>query len=276
MIRFVVAVAPEADALVRRYRMEPREGAFRWFRSDEAALVISGIGKLAAAAATSYLHSKTGEEPFALWVNFGTAGHRDRPRGEILLAHTVTDLASGERFHCARIDGPDLPAVEVRTVDRPEIQLDSEAAYDMEAYGFVATAIRFSTSELVQSIKVVSDNRETTTAAWRAAAVSELVEKGIDAVARAVERFREIAAHLEPLRREERESRALVAIYRSRAHFTTSEARRLRRLLRRWAALDPDASREPENGERESASAILERLERRLHALAPSVLERPG
>jgi hypothetical protein len=271
MIRFVVALAPEADALVRRYRMEPCEGAFRWFRSDEAALVISGIGKLAAAAATSYLHAKTDEEPFGVWLNFGTAGHRDRPRGNTLLAHTVTDAASGERFHPTRLDGPDLEAGEVRTVDRPELDFDSDAAYDMEAYGFVAAAIRFSTSELVQSIKIVSDNRETTTAAWTTwtgAAVRDLIESRVDVVARAADRFHEIANDLEPLRREQVESRALVSTYRRRAHFTTSEARRLQRLLRRWAALEPGAQRGPENAEGASASEMLDRLERRLHALA--------
>jgi hypothetical protein len=250
--------------------MVPYEGAFRWFRSDEAALVISGIGKLAAAAATSYLHGRTGEEPFGVWLNFGTAGHRDRPRGDILLAHTVTDAASGERFHPTRLDGPDLEAVEVRTVDRPEIDFDSDAAYDMEAYGFVAIALRFSTSELVQSIKIVSDNRETTTTAWTAAAVRELVESRVDVVARAADRFREIANDLEPLRREQADSLALVEAYGRRAHFTTSEARRLRRLLQRWAALDPDADRGPESAEAGRASEMLDRLERRLHALAPS------
>ena len=268
MIRFVVALAPEADALVRRYRMEPCEGAFRWFRSDEAALVISGIGKLSAAAATSYLHAKTGEEPFGVWLNFGTAGHRERPRGDTLLAHTVTDAASRDRFHPTRLDGPDLEAVEVRTVDRPEIDFDSDAAYDMEAYGFVAIALRFSTSELVQSIKIVSDNRETTTAAWTTAAVRDLIESRVDVVARAADRFREIANDLEPLRREQVESRALVSTYRRRAHFTTSETRRLRRLLRRWAALDPLADRGPESGEARSASEVLDQLERRLQVLA--------
>ena len=272
MIRYVVALAPEADALVRRYRMQPCEGAFRWFRSDEAALVIAGIGKLAAAAATSYLHTKTEEEPFGVWLNFGTAGHRERPRGDILLAHTVTDAASGERFHPTRLDGPDLAALEVRSVDRPEIDFDSDAAYDMEAYGFVAAALRFSTMELVQSIKVVSDNRETTTAAWTAAEVRDLVESRIDVVARAADRFREIADDLEPLRREQEDSRALVETYRRRARFTTSEARRLRRLLRRWAALDPDADRGPGSGEAGRAEEVLDRLERRLHVLG---MERP-
>jgi len=273
MIRFVVAIAPEADALVRRYRMEPQEGAFRWYRSDEAALVISGIGKILAAAATSYLHARTGEEPFGVWLNFGTAGHRDRPRGDILLAHTVTDAASGERFHPTRLDGPELEPIEVRTVDRPEIDFDSDAAYDMEAYGFVSVALRFSTSELVQSIKVVSDNRETTTAVSTAAAVRDLVESCASVVAQAADRFREIADDLAPLRREQADSLALVQAYGERVHFTISEARRLRRLFRRWAALEPEAQLRPENTEGATASEILDHLERRLHALARE--ERP-
>jgi adenosylhomocysteine nucleosidase len=275
MIRFVVALDFEADALVRRYRMEPCEGAFSWFRSEEAALVISGVGKIAAAAATSYLHARTGEEPLGVWLNFGTAGHRDRPPGDVLLAHTVTDAASGARFHPTRLDGPDLEAVEVRTVGRAETEFDSEAVYDMEAYAFMGIGLRFSTSELVQSIKIVSDNRETTIAAWTPAAVRALVEDRVDVVARAADRFLEIANDLEPVRREERESRALVESYRSRAHFTTSEARRLRRLLQRWAALEPEAPRGWENAGGTSATEVLDRLERRLQELGASIRELP-
>jgi adenosylhomocysteine nucleosidase len=266
MIHFVVALAPEADALIRRYRMEPCEGAFSWFRSDEAALAISGVGKIAAAAAASYLHAKTGEDPLGVWLNFGTAGHRDRPPGDVLLAHTVTDDATGKRFYPPRLDGPELEAAEVRTVDRPETEYASSAAYDMEAYGFVAAALHFSTSELVQSIKIVSDNRETTTAAWTSAAVRELIESRIDIVATSAERFRELARDLDPLRRDETETRALVAAYCGRAHFTASEKRTLRRLLRRWAALAPQASRESARGR--TASEILDGLERHLRALA--------
>jgi hypothetical protein len=268
MIRFVVAVAPEAEPLVRRYRMEPQEGAFRWFRSEDSALVISGIGKIAAAAAASYLHARTGERPFGVWLNVGTAGHRDRPPGTALLAHTVTDAASGERIHPTRLDGLLLEGVEVRTVPRPEIRFDSDAAYDMEAYGFVATALRFSTSELVQSIKVVSDNRETTTAGWTAPAVREVMEGRLEDIARAADHLQRLANDLEPLRRDREESMLLVEAYRRRAHFTASEGRRLQRLLRRWAALEPKAARSPESAGGASAAEILERLSRRLDALA--------
>jgi hypothetical protein len=140
----------------------------------------------------------------------------------------------------------------------------------MEAYGFVAAALRFSTSELVQSIKIVSDNRESTLSAWTSASVRDLVESRIDRVAGAAERFREIGKDLDPLRREEAESRALLSAYRGRVHFTASESRRLRRLLQRWAALAPEADRESAPGR--TASEILDGLERRLDTLA---LERP-
>jgi hypothetical protein len=268
MIRFVVAVAPEAEPLVRRYRMEPQEGSFRWFRSEDSALVISGIGKLAAAAATSYLHARTGERPFEVWLNVGTAGHRDRRRGDALLAHTVTDAASGERFHPTRLHGPLLDAIEVRTVDRPETTFDSDAAYEMEAYGFHAAALRFSTSELVQSIKIVSDNRETTTAGWTAPEVRGLMESRVDEIAAAAGHFQRLADDLEPVRRDREESGVLVEAYRRRVHFTASEARRLHRLLRRWAALEPGAARGPESASGASASEVMDRLERRLLALS--------
>jgi nucleoside phosphorylase len=263
----VVAVLPEAEPLVRRYRMEPQQGAFRWYRSPgaEEALVVSGIGNLAAASAASFLHAKTGEYPAAVWLNVGSAGHRDRPPGDLVVAHTVTDAASGDRFYPTRLDGPDLHPVEVRTVVRAERAFDSDAVYDMEAYGFLAAARRFSTSELVQSIKIVSDNAGSTIAAWSWTRVRSLVESRAEEVARAAERYREIARELEPLCREEAATRELVEAYRSRTRFTTSEARRLKSLLLRLRVLDPEASRD---GQGITAPEILEKLELRIRSLA--------
>jgi hypothetical protein len=229
-----------------------------------------------------------------VWLNFGSAGHRDRPAGDVVVAHTVTDVASGERFYPTRLDGPDLDPVEVRTVVRPERVFESDAVYDMEAYGFMAAALRFSTSELVQSIKIVSDNAASTVAAWTCTRVRNLVESRAEEVARAAERYREIARELEPLCREEASAKELVEAYRARTRFTTSEARRLKSLLLRLRVLDPEAPREaaralsPSAGRAErvpkrdalgvgpqrtdrrplTASEILENLELRIRSLA--------
>ena len=140
----------------------------------------------------------------------------------------------------------------------------------MEAYGFVAAAIRFSSSELVQSIKIVSDNRETTTAAWGASSVRNLIEPRLDLVARAADRFREIADDLAPTAPRARGIARARRSLPAPISFHRLGSRRLRRILQRWAALEPRARRGPENVEGACASEVLDRLERRLAASAPS------
>jgi hypothetical protein len=270
MIRFVVALACEAEPFLHRFRMERAEGAFPWFRSPEAALVISGVGKPRAAAATAYLHARTGEEPLGLWVNVGIAGHRDRSPGDVISGHTLVDVASGARFHPTRLDGR-TEAAEIRTVDRPETKFDSDAAYEMEATGFYPVALGFSTSELVQCIKIVSDNRDTSAAALTAETIRDLVEGRADAVMEQVSRLRDWARELEPLRRE-RELASEVNRYRERWRFTTSESRRLKRLLGRWHTLSDGAELANDLSSARSADDAMQILEREVARLST---ERP-
>jgi hypothetical protein len=262
-LRFVVALACEAAALVRRYRMDRIEGSMPWFRSERAALVLSGVGKSAAAAATAYLHARTGEVPHAVWINVGVAGHRSRPIGDIALAHTVVDDASGRRWYPTRLGGPIQDAAEIRTVDAPRTELGTDALYDMEASGFYPVALRFSTSELVQSVKIVSDHGVFPVSA---ALVRELVESRVDRLAETADHLEGLASALGPLRRDER---ALAETYHSRWRFTTTEERRLRRLLARWGTLEPAAERAPSVFDgAPSAAEVLRRLDERLRALS--------
>ena len=77
MIRFVTALTAEATPIVERFRMTRREGSFPIYSSDNASLVVSGMGKRASAAATAYLHAKTEEKPNPVWVNVGIGGPPD-------------------------------------------------------------------------------------------------------------------------------------------------------------------------------------------------------
>jgi hypothetical protein len=246
--------------------MERMEGSFRWFRSENASLVLSGVGKIAAAAAAAYLHARTGEEPVSVWLNVGVAGHRSRPVGDILMAHTVTDAATGRRFYPTRLRAPIRDSGEVRTVEAPETEFDSEALYDMEASGFYPVALRFSTSELVQSLKIVSDNRGTGLSAVSAVAIRGLVENRVDRVVATAEHLSGLASALDPLRRDDF---ALARIYQERWRFTTTEERTLRRLLARWWTLEPSVERTPSRFEGAgSAPEVLRRIDERLRALS--------
>lgn len=241
MLRFVVALPAEARPLIARYRLEPRReaGGFEVFRRDDVALVVSGVGKVASAAATAYLHLAAGGERQAAWINAGIAGHGRRGVGEAILAHTVRDAASGRAWYPPHVFAPpasgEMATGEVVTVDVVEEVYGDDAAYEMEASGFYATACRFATSELVQCLKVVSDGPDASPYALTAQRVERLLGDRLPEIER-------LAAMLGPLaeemRRLEEEPPELAEIT-TRWRFTVTETRQLRRLVERWRALAP-------------------------------------
>ncbi len=78
MIHLVIALPSEAKPLLSHYKLKAVEDScgFKIYQKDEMALVVSGVGKSAAAAATAYLQAMTGNEPDRAWINIGMGGHR--------------------------------------------------------------------------------------------------------------------------------------------------------------------------------------------------------
>ncbi|NNE92157.1 MAG: hypothetical protein HKN23_10960 [Verrucomicrobiales bacterium] len=163
---WVIALKPEADAVIDRFglkRIRNEQAGFPIWHSEETGhwLVLSGIGKANAAAATAWLQAVSGEPDEAvLWLNFGIAGHRNREIGSLIRAHKITDSATGKSWFPPAvwdrkhdIESGELLTVDLPTADYPELEL-----VDMEASGFLGTATRFETAERVQVLKIVSDN----------------------------------------------------------------------------------------------------------------------
>lgn len=257
-LHLVVALLPEARPLIEEWSLRPVSGSgpFRRFRGRGCRLVVSGIGREAAAEATGLLAAEAGPGP-ALWLNVGLCGHRDLPVGEIRIAHKVVNRTNDETFFPPRIVSSPWPPVELHTVDEPELEYGDDAAYDMEAAGFVPAARRFATAELVQCVKVVSDNRERPARRLRSAEIRELVEPALPGLRLLAGRLREAAADLSrsPLDRD------LLDRVLERAHFTVSRRRILEKLLRRMGARGIPVSAGELEGD---AEAILETLRRRL------------
>ncbi len=245
VLRFVVALEAEARPLIEHYRLERDDGgAFKIFRRGDVALIVSGIGKAAAAAGAAYLHATlaplrgdaaSGERD-AVWLNVGIAGHGTRPVGEALLAHKVVDRASGRAWYPSLVFQPPCATGLVTTVDQPEREMTSPGAYDMEASGFVATAGRFASAELVHCLKIVSDGPDTDIESLTRRAVRDLVARNIPAIEAVVEACRPLSGELRRLGGEPPQ----LAECLERWHFTVTERRELRRLLRRRHTLAPD------------------------------------
>lgn len=259
MTSFLVALPAEAGPLIEKFKLEPTmDRAFRVFANGERRLVISGVGKVAAAAAMAHLRDRS----LDAWLNVGIAGHRDRAEGELIRASRVTDASTGQRYYPTLLGLSDIASEGVTTVDSPEADFDSTDVFDMEASGFYPTALRVSTAELVHVVKIVSDNRGTDLRTITAERVSGLVRNNLGGIEAVVEHLESLARELDPLRTSP-ELESFVGSW----HFTTSQARRLSRLLTRLRAFEREPSVE-DLQPASTASEVLSRLAADLETLA--------
>ena len=234
MLCLVVALAAEARPLLAPHHLQGVSGhPYRICAGEQTHLIVSGIGKVAAAAATAYLRALIGDTP-AAWLNIGIAGHGSQAVGTPLLAHKVVDAASGKPFYPSFTAPPPCRTTLLHTVDRVQSPAGN-AAYDMEASGFCEAAQRFATSERVHCLKVVSDNPQSSYQTLNAGKVEALIESQLDTVAQIGEHLRALSQQLHALHADP----PGLAELTTRWQFTATQQHQLRGLLVRWQTLAP-------------------------------------
>ncbi len=183
MLNIVVAWMAEARPLVDHFRLEPlsKRYGFRIYRGAEIHLVISGQGSAAAAAGCAWLQSVSRSVSTVPWLNIGIAGHRDLAIGSAVLARAVIDEASGRQWRLPLAAG-DPAAAEVLTVATPDTRYRHHQVVEMEASGFVETALRFTDRCNVACLKVISDNAASPAGGFEPAAATRLIAARLDAV----------------------------------------------------------------------------------------------
>lgn len=225
MLIWVAALHCEARPVIDYYRLKKShaKNPFDIYRGDEMTCIVSGIGKVASAAACAWLAGTARETASLAWINLGCAGAALHEIGAAFSIDKITDADSGQSYYPAPVAPSSLPFSPCLTLSRPGENYREDTLFDMEASGFVSSAMRFSSAELIQAIKVVSDNRQYQTGKNRNA-VSELVAGHIEAIDRQ-------ATALLQLNREVA-SRALAADewrqLESLAHFSQTQQSRLR------------------------------------------------
>jgi hypothetical protein len=273
MINLVVALPAEARPLIDFYRLGDKTtiGTFRVYQHADMSLIISGPGKVAAAAATALLAGRNTPGKQIAWLNIGIAGHATYSTGQSLHAHRITDHATGKSWYPPQLF--DLPTTtgSLLTVDAPENNYCQDVAYDMEASGYYAVASRFSSMELVQCFKVISDNREQPTATITAKSCTQLVTQKLDEIDLLV---RALVSLAQEVNRWRAPQSGLEQLY-TRWHFTVSQQHQLTELARRWQVLMPD---QPlwlsELDRKKNTAAVLQSLQQHLDALAPGLAQK--
>ena len=267
MINIVTALPAEARPLRDHFKLcdKLQNTAFPLYRNADMALIVAGPGKVAAAAATAVLASADPAATTSAWLNVGIAGHAHHAIGSAFIAHRISDQANGNHWYPPQTIEPSLPTENLRTVDLPEANYPDDALCDMEASGFYPVACRFSTSELVQCLKIVSDNNAQPATAVTAKLCSQLVTDRLADIDQLVHALSALAEEYNLWHAPHPQLAQLAA----RWHFSVSQQHQLQQLMRRWQALAGRESLLPEQLQKKhSATEVLQCLHQHLDLLA--------
>lgn len=239
MINFVIAHHAEAAPLIRQYQLKKvtSKQPFPVFVNEAHRLIISGTGTSNSAAATAWLAGlESLGQPAAnsIWINFGIAGHADYPVGTLRCVNKITEQSTGKVWFPVQIKSV-IDSCEVLTTDTVCHQYQSNCLHEMEASGFYKTALRFTTSELAQCLKMVSDNSDHPVDNIDKNKIGELISNQLPLIERYLVYLNELAREILPVDISHAESEFYL-----RWKFTVTQGRQLQRLLQRYCVLIGD------------------------------------
>lgn len=198
-MNFVIALKAEAGPLIEWFKLskEDTPSPFPVFTNDLHRLVLSGVGKDLSAKATSYLAERF-PKPNQTWMNFGLAGHGTLELGTVFMANRILDDGDRNAFYPTQLFEHELQSSTLKTCSSPNSDYPDPIGYDMEASAFCARASAASVRELIQVIKIVSDNPDHPVDSFDRSSVGTSVDRALPSILPLIEQFEELAHYIEP------------------------------------------------------------------------------
>ncbi len=159
---FIYTALPcEARPLVDHFGLKKDVNVqpFAVYLNHDICLTVTGLGKSAMAAGVAYTQALYAKVEHPVIINVGIAGHKDHPLGDLFLIDKIIDIESQKSYYPSLIFTPTCPTGCIQTSSKPLLNYDHSHLCDMEASAFYETAVRFSSSELILCLKVISDNQ---------------------------------------------------------------------------------------------------------------------
>lgn len=233
-MNFLIALQPEARPLIDKFKLKKRNGThpFSVFENETHRLVISGIGRVQAAAATGFLLGQQDGRPQAM-INLGIAGHGSLDVGTAFLANRIFHSREKGIYYPPAVLDSKISKSGLQTMDAPEQDYPEPIGYDMEAHAVCSIAFKSVTRELVQVIKVVSDNPSAPLTDFDPKLATDLLFENLSII-------EEISEQLEGLEREismDTDILAILAEMKAKFHFTATQVHQLEKLLQQAHAL---------------------------------------
>lgn len=120
-------------------------------------VLVGGIGKLNTAAAVGWCGALLQDQQTA-WLNLGIAGHGSKEVGSAFTIGRSDDSVFSRAYFPPQVAKRQFPLDACLCVAEPTSNYPESGGVDMESSAFYKVALRFSFPELIQSVKVVSDN----------------------------------------------------------------------------------------------------------------------
>lgn len=171
MILIVTALMVEASPIINHFKLKKdmKSHAYAIYRNSDMALVVSGVGKLKSAAATTYLCASYGTTEADIIINLGFCGTGSRKYipGTLLLINKITDMDTEIDYYPDILFGKNLPKesllcnsklVRKEHIRKEDVKIDIFC--DMESSGFFEAAAKFAYSHNIVVLKIISDYLE--------------------------------------------------------------------------------------------------------------------
>jgi hypothetical protein len=234
-IRWVIALKDEAEIIIQQYRMKllSEKSVFPIFKNSEEThwLILSGIGRHNASAATLYLYEKSKAPKWTAWINIGIAGCGEGHFGDLCLVDKITNNSDRKVSFPSAMKNSPFPRMELLTTDIPIIDYSSKELIDMEACAFYDATSKFSSRELISIVKVISDGPSNNIKNLNRSIISKLITTNISNIIKIVLYYKNLS--LDEYKRLKKPD----IFYKicNQWHFTVSQQHQLERVLRRIA-----------------------------------------
>lgn len=224
MIYVMMALYQEAHGLIRELELKKNTAyaPFEVFDNESAGirLVVTGVGEIAAAAATAAVCARDGADAADFLINIGccAAGgcepaDRDMDSrcvaahaaqiGDLYVCHKITEQATGKTFYPDILYRHPWKERELVTGMQPLQRAAAHGAlYDMEAAAVYQAGIRFFSPDRMLFLKVVSDFGIAGQERMTAEALTGLLEQYVKEVAAFLTNLREAADEEETMRND--------------------------------------------------------------------------
>jgi len=151
----VCAVFSEAKALIEFFDLKQvKKKPFEVFTGEDIELIISGIGNISSAIATTYILQ---DKNINKIINIGICGTADQTKniGSFYNIKSIIYAPTNKKYQIDRI-GEKLYSYDKPIFDKNKV--NKKGLVDMESYGFYSAALKFVAKDKIKVYKIVSDH----------------------------------------------------------------------------------------------------------------------